>query len=280
MKIWKAIILAIVHGFAELMPVSGSGHMKILERLLALPAVGGDEMLFINAMLHLGAAVAVMFALRRDIFWMWQELLTMLHLRKPERHRYRATPERRLTQLVLCGTVPVALALVLRSYAASIANHLSLVGVILLFNGLLLFFSARYAYGEKDGKSVTIGDATLIGLSQVVGVVPGISRVGTAAIAGMWRDLKEDFAVSFAYLLSVPVNIGIAVADTVRAVQAGCVSRSNVPLGLAVAAIAAVTGYLAVHIVRFAAQKNAFHKFAYYSWGAGLVALILALFCV
>lgn len=280
MKFWQAIILGIVHGFAELLPVSGSGHMKILERVLALPAVNSSQMLLLSGMLHLGTVIAVVFALHRYIFRMLQESLTMLHLRRPERHRRRSNPERRLTQLVLCGTVPVLLALFLREPAFAIASHLSLVAAMLILNGLALFFSGRYAYGTKDEKSTTIVDAMLIGLSQVVAVVPGISRIGIASASGMWRDLKCEFAVIFAYLLSVPVGIAIAIADITQAVKLGGVAAADLPMCLVAAVAAAVTGYVAIRIVRFVAQKNAFSKFAYYSWGAGIIALTLALFFV
>lgn len=275
LKLWQAIITGIVYGFADLLPLSGAGHMKILERILALPPLGSSKMLLLNGMLHLGTALAVIVSLHRYISF---RPLPTQRIRQSDRRQRRISPGHRLVQLIFVGALPALLGLLVHDKVTIVSDHLSWVGGMLIVNGLILFFAARYAYGSRDEKDATIADALLIGLSQVLAVVPGISRIGVTATVGMWRDLKAEFAVVFAYLLSAPVSIGIAVMNITRAVQLGGVTSADLPMCLVAMVATTLSGYAAVQITRLTAWKNAFGKFAYVSWSVGIIALALVLF--
>lgn len=275
LKLWQAIITGILYGLADLLPLSGAGHMKILERILALPAVGSSKMLLLDGMLHLGTALAVVLALHRYVSF---RPLPAQRPRQSNRRQRHISPGRRLVQLIFVGTIPALPGLILQEKVAIVSDHLSWVGGMLIVNGLILLFSARYAYGSRDEKDATIADSLLIGLSQLLAVVPGISRIGVTATVGMWRDLKAEFAVVFAYLLSAPVSVGIAVVDITRAVQLGGVASADLPMCLVAMATAALSGYAAIQITRLTAWKNSFSKFAYVSWSVGIIALAVVLF--
>lgn len=279
MKIWQGIILGIVQGIAQMLPISGSGHRQIFGTILGLPDAGSDEMLLFNAMLHFGALFAVMAAYWRDILRLLLALLEILHLRKPDRRRRRHNPDRRTVFLLLAGVLPLVLAVFLRDWTAALGTSLFFVGAMLLVNGLVLYFSGRYAYGEKTDPELTLGDAMLIGAAQLVSVVPGLSRSGLTVAAGMRRGCDRDLAVKFSFLLSIPAYLAAAVSELIGGIQAP-VSAVSLPLCFLSMAVSAVFGYAAIKLLRFLVQKNLFGKFAYYCWGAGLVALVLALIYV
>ncbi len=274
MRFLQVIILSVIHGFTELLPISGSAHWKIAQMLLDVPS--GSSFLLLRGMVHLGTAAAVLCAFYKELLRMLGSALTPDRGRG--RSRRRKSPGRQMSRGIICGVLPAVLAIPLRSRADGWGNSLIFLGAMLLLNGFGLFFSRRYAYGEI--KEPSAGDALLVGLAQTVAVLPGISRIGITTCVGMWRGWKEEFAVMFACLTSAVVSVGIAIADFAAALRAGGIVGTDVLLCLLGAAVAGTAGYAAIQTLRIAAQRHAISKFAYYSWGAGLSVLALALFFV
>lgn len=280
MKLWQAVILGLVQGVAGLLPVSASGHLRIFGAIFGLPDATSGEMLLMRAMLHLGTLFAIVFACWRDILRLLFTLLEMLHLRKPDRHRRRHSPDRRMVFLLLTGTLPMALALLFHNWAAALGGSLFFIGAMLLLNGLVVYFTSRSADGDKSELEITLGDALLIGLAQLAAVIPGVSRTGLTVSVGMRRGCDRELAVKFSLLLLAPASLGAAITELVGAVQLHAAFGSMWLPCLLGMLVAAVSGYAAIRLLRFVVQKNSFAKFAYYCWGAGLVALVLALIYV
>lgn len=274
MQIWQSIVLGIIQGVAELLPISSSGHLKLFEHLLGLPDV--EKLLFFDVMLHLGTLIAVFVAYWQDIRRIVFELLEMAHLRKPPAGKHKDVPTRRMIMLLIIATLPLVLYVVLGDIIESLGGSLFLIGTMLLINGLILFMSDRFTYGKKNERSMTILDAILIGVAQAFAPLPGISRSGITISTGMARGLERSYAVKFSFLLSIPAVMGATLLELIKAIRGGIDSALIVPCLIGIV-VASAFGYAAIRLLKFLTQRNCFGKFAYYCWGAGLVTLILAL---
>lgn len=274
LRIWHSIMLGIIQGVAELLPISSSGHLKIFEHLLGLP--NPEDLLAFDVMLHFGTLIAVFVAYWKDIVVIFNELLEMVHLRKPQRGKKKDIPTRRLILMIIVATLPLALYFIFKSAIEAIGGSLFVIGAMLLINGVILFISDRFTYGKKDEKNITLLDAILIGVAQAFAPLPGISRSGITITAGMMRGLDREFAVKFSFLMSIPAVLGSTIVELFDAIKQGLDTSLIVPCLFGIV-IAAVFGYAAIRVLKYITQRNAFGKFAYYCWGAGLVTLILAL---
>lgn len=274
MRNWHAIVLGIIQGLAEFLPISSSGHLKIFENLMNLPDV--EQYLFFDIMLHFGTLIAVFVAYWKDIVVLFNELLEMVHLRKPPRGKKKDIPTRRLILMLIAATLPLALYLLGRGFIEDLGGMLWFVGLMLLVNGVILYISDRFAFGKKGVKEMTLWDAILIGVAQAVAPLPGISRSGITITTGMVRGLDREYAVKFSFLMSIPAVLGSTLVELIKAIKEGIQPGLVVPCLIGIV-VSAVVGYGAIRLLKFITQRNSFGKFSYYCWGAGLVALILSL---
>ena len=278
MNAFQAIVLGIIQGVAEFLPISSSGHLKIIERIMGLGDVEGN-FAFFDVMLHFGTLVAVVIAYRKDIAELLSELLTMIHLKKRPQQQHADIPARRLMLMIVVSLLPLFLILPFKSKIEALGtgeHGMEFIGAALIVTGMLLYFSDRFAKGRKNEKNMTVVDALLVGAAQAVAVVPGLSRSGTTISAGMARGFDRTFAVRFSFLMSIPTVLAATLLQVIDAVQVGLGGLSiwACLLGMVVAG---VCGYFAIRLLKFIAEKNRFGGFAYYCWAAGLVALILSL---
>lgn len=278
MNAFQAIVLGIIQGVAEFLPISSSGHLKIIERIMGLGDVEGN-FAFFDVMLHFGTLVAVFIAYRKDIAELLSELLTMIHLKKRPQQQHADIPARRLMLMIVLSLLPLFLILPFKSKIEALGtgeHGMEFIGAALIVTGMLLYFSDRFAKGRKNEKNMTVVDALLVGAAQAVAVVPGLSRSGTTISAGMARGFDRTFAVRFSFLMSIPTVLAATLLQVIDAVQVGLGGLSiwACLLGMVVAG---VCGYFAIRLLKFIAEKNRFGGFAYYCWAAGLVALILSL---
>ena len=170
----------------------------------------------------------------------------------------------------------LALAAVLNKYVESLYQNTFFIGFAFLMTGVLLFAADRMGHGNKTEKAMTLSDAMVIGLAQMIAVVPGLSRSGTTISAGLLRGFDRTFAVRFSFFLSIPAVLGANLLSLVKAISAG-IDWAEVPMYLCGVAAAFVFGYLAIFALNRIVQRGKFGGFCYYCWGAGLLTLILSL---
>ena len=274
MTYWNAVLLGLVQGLAEFLPISSSGHLAVLQNFLA---IGGMEnhMLF-DVLLHLGTLAAVILAFWKDVRDVFREGTRMLHLRRTPRGAKPNRRERRLISFLILATLPLVPAAFASGLVESLYSNTFFIGFAFLMTGFLLFAADRMGHGNKDERSCTASDALIVGLAQAVAVVPGLSRSGTTISAGMLRGFDRNFAVRFSFLLSIPAVVGANLVSLVKAI-AGGVDWSCVPMYLVGVLCAFVSGYFAIYFLRLVVQRGKFGGFCYYCWGAGLVTLLLSL---
>ena len=269
----KAILLGLVQGIAEFLPISSSGHLAIASQLLNMDGTENIPQFF-DVLLHLGTLVAVFIAYWPEI---WEMILEFFRGIGDLAHRSTPTPvppARRLILLIVVGTLPLFAVLPIRKTVQGLGDNMYFVGAALIFTGFLLFLCDRVRRGRKTERSATWLDALLVGVGQAVATLPGVSRSGMTITAGCFVGYERRFAVRFSFLLSIPAVLGANILSIKDAVQAGIVG-AEVPMYLVGVAVAAVTGYLCIRLLKYIADKGRFGAFAYYCWAAGVLTLVL-----
>ena len=274
MKLLNALILGIVQGVAEFLPISSSGHLSIAQNLLNLQVEGADNVFF-DVLLHLGTLAAVFVAYWGDIRDMVLEFFRMIGDVAGGRVPAKVPPARRLILLIVVGTLPLFLVLPIKKKVEGLYANTFFVGGALLVTGLLLDFCDRIQKGHKNERSATLADVAIVGVGQAIATCPGISRSGMTICMGCIVGMERRFAVRFAFLLSIPAVLGANILQIKDVVEAG-VDPKIIPACLLGLAAAAISGYLSIRLVRMVADKGKFGAFSYYCWAAGAITIILS----
>lgn len=275
MSYLEAIVLGLVQGIAEFLPISSSGHLKLLEKLLGLPNVETDY-IFFDVMLHFGTLLAVCFVYREVIVRVLREFFTAVHLRKARDGEQADRPARRMIALLIVSLLPLFLILPFRSSMEALGSSYLALGLMLILTGLVLYFSDHLPRGKKTEKEMTIWDALFVGLAQSVAVMPGLSRSGMTISAGSACGLDRSYAVQFSFLMSIPTILAAVMLELGDALRIG-IDTAMLPKYLAGVAVAAVSGVAAMRFLQFIAKRHSFGGFAYYCWGAGILSMFLFL---
>lgn len=266
MNIFQSIILGLVQGLTEFLPVSSSGHLVLAERILGL-APGN---LRFEVAMHLATLLAVFAVFGRRILKLIRAVL--LGRMKLVDGRWRFSDDNlRLALLLILATVPAATAGLLLDdlIERAFANPL-VVSLALLATGGILFGTGRVARGHG---ALNWRKSLLIGLAQALAIFPGISRSGSTIAAGIYAGVDQEKAAEFSFLLSIPVILGAGLLEFRK------VSLQGLPSGelasiLAGGLAAAASGFLAIKILLRLVRRSKLQYFAYYCWAAGLASLI------
>ena len=275
MSLLHSVLLGLIQGVAEFLPISSSGHLAIAEHLLG--QAGAAEIPgFFDVLLHLGTLFALFAAYWEDIRDMVVEFFggvgDLVHGTTP-------TPvpaARRLIFLIVVGTLPLFAVLPVKDLVEGLGDNMYFVAGALLATGCLLFASDRVRKGRKTERTASLADVLLVGVAQAVATCPGISRSGTTITAGCFVGFERKFAVRFSFLLSIPAILGANILSLKDALEAG-VPWEEVPVYLLGVLVAAVVGYACIRLLKMIAERGKFGFFAYYCWLAGAVTLALTL---
>ncbi|MCL2739645.1 MAG: undecaprenyl-diphosphate phosphatase [Oscillospiraceae bacterium] len=270
MNFIEAIILGIVQGAAEFLPISSSGHLIIFQNWLGLDTEGTSYLAF-DVLLHIGTLVSVLFIFWKDVlgliiafFKMLFDLVTTgkLNLEKSE--------YRKMTIMLIIAAVPLVIAAFFEKYL----HHfpLWLVGIMLLMTGVILLLTSKIKSNNKGLKESKFRDALVVGVSQLIAVIPGLSRSGTTIFAGCAMGLSKEFAVRFSFLLSMIAILG-ATALSLDDMSGGVVSTFGWQ-ALAGTITAALVGIIAIKWLINLVSKGKLSYLAWYCFAMGLVAII------
>ena len=275
MSVLTAVVLGLVQGIAEFLPISSSGHLAIAEHLLSIQGASNVPDFF-DVLLHLGTLVAVFAAYWDDIRDMIVEFFTgigdLAHHRTPN----PVPPARRLILLIIVGTLPLFVMVPFRRFFTELGDNMYFIGGALIVTGILLFASDRVRHGRKTEKTATMLDALLVGIGQAIALCPGISRSGMTITAGCFTGFERKFAVRFAFLLSIPAVLGANILALAKAAKTG-IDVSLLPAYLVGMLAAMASGIVAIGLVKRLTSKGHFGAFSYYCWGAGAVTMLLSL---
>lgn len=277
MTISSAILLGIVQGVAEFLPISSSGHLAILQNLFALSA--GEEHMFFDVLLHLGTLISICVCYWGDIVAMVREVFIVLRGGRKADGTPVTQPlgAARLFLMIVVGTLPLFLVLPINDSVEQLYYITPFIGVALLLTGCMLFVSDRMTPGKKTERNMRFRDALVIGLCQCVATLPGLSRSGTTITAGIATGLDRKFAMKYSFLLSLPAVLGANLLSLIKALTEESIDASLIPAYLIGMLFAMLSGIAAILLMKLIAKKSKFGWFAYYCWGAGALTIILSL---
>ena len=276
MSILDAVILGLVQGVAEFLPISSSGHLAILHNLFNMSDLGSSHMFF-DVLLHFGTLIAICFMYWTDIKAMFTQTADMLAGRTVDEagHR-RRFPQARMFMLIIAATLPLVLILPVHKYIEALSNSTVFVGIALVLTGCMLLVSDKMSRGTKTEKNMLFTDALIIGLCQCVATLPGLSRSGTTITAGIATGHDRSYAVKFSLLMSIPAVLGATLLELVDAIKTG-IDPKLIPAYLFGMIAAMISGVLSIGILRMIARKTRFGGFSYYCWVVGVLTIILSL---
>lgn len=262
MTVFQAVILGLVQGLAEFLPISSSAH------LVLAPWVFGwsDPGLSFDVALHVGTLVAVLWYFRAEWVKLTQSAIALLRTRKAD------TEDKRRFLYLVVATVPAAIGgILLEDYAETTFRSPALMAVTLMVMGVVLWAVDRYAVKDRALSSLGVRDAVLIGLAQVLALVPGVSRSGSTMTAGRALGFDRQSAAVFSFLMSMPVTAAAAllkVPDLLR--------TEGITATLVAGVISAgVSSWLAIAVLLRYVSRHSFGVFAVYRLALGVVILML-----
>jgi undecaprenyl-diphosphatase len=261
MTVFQAIVLGVLQGLAEFLPISSSAHLTLAPWLFGWP----DPGLAFDVALHVGTLAAVLWFFRRE----WVQLVAA-GLRIVRQRGVRTAEERRALFLVI-ATIPGGLAgLLLSDLAETVFRSPLLIATTLIVVGVLLWIVDRTAPAARELDAMRWQDALLIGLAQVCALVPGVSRSGSTITAGRALRFDRQSAAVFSFLMSMPITAAAAVHEVPKVIAAG---GFGAPLIAGVLA-SGLSGWLAISVLLRYVSRHDYRVFAIYRFALG--ALVLA----
>ena len=273
MPLYQAIVLGIVQGLTEFLPISSTAHLYLV------PWLSGwqEHSLTFDVALHVGTLFAVLFYFFRT----WADLLVAgLGVSKTSAGPSDATTvvdHRRIFWLLVLGTIPGGVAgLLLEEHIETTFRNPLIMGAALIIVAALMAWGERQGKSAKDLPQLGVGDALWVGCAQAVALIPGVSRSGITMTAGLLRDFRRDTAARFSFLLSTPIIAGASLKKALDVYQDG------IPAGMEAAFVAgtlasAIAGYLTIAFFIRYLQFGTFRIFVYYRVVLGIIVIALAL---
>lgn len=270
MSVTRAILLGILQGLSEFLPISSSGHLVLVPWLLGWE----DPGLTYDTVAHLGTMVAVLVYFRADIVTLLRAWFADVAARL-RRQSPPTVPEARLAWLILWSAVPAGLVgMLLEDWVEGLFGAPPVAAALLLVTGALIVVSERLGKRQRDLAQMNARDALAIGLGQAAAIAPGISRSGATIATGLLRGLKREDATRFSFLMALPIIVGAAALQLLGAV--GDLSGQQALALVTGFLAAAISGYAAIHYLLRFVRSHSLRPFALYCWAMGALCLIVA----
>lgn len=287
MELWKAIVMGIIQGLAEFLPVSSSGHLAIFKHILNIDFETGG--IVFDVMLHMGTLLAIFIAFWSDIkelifegfcivvdcFANTKRFLGNLFAKRKKPYRNIVnTPYRRFIMLVIVSTIPTGIiGIVFNDLIEQASSTLIMPGVCLIVTAILLHIADNAIIGNKDAEDVSYKEAGLVGLAQGFATLPGLSRSGTTITACRVLGFDKNFAVKYSFIMSIPAVLGAAVLELgdFSLAGLGVTTLVNYLIGTIVSA---VVGYICIKTMLVIVRKKTFRGFSYYCLLVGAIAIV------
>jgi undecaprenyl-diphosphatase len=285
LPIYQAVVLAIIQGLAEFIPVSSSGHLIIVRRLLGWNELSPAHELTFDVALHFGTLLSVLFYFRRT----WFQIIRAAFGGKVVRFSEAGEADQNLTvdeqreeRMLLwyfaIATIPGAIAGKLLEHSAEdyFREHIYLIATALIVVALLMWWAEKISRLTKPLTRISFTDALLVGCAQATALIPGVSRSGSTITAGLFRDMTREAAVRFSFLLSTPIIAGAALLKAHELRKEGLPAGMNTPFLVGVL-VSAIVGYITIAwLIRYL-QSNSLKVFIVYRIVVGVIVIGLAL---
>jgi undecaprenyl-diphosphatase len=248
----QAIILGLIQGLTEFLPISSSGHLVLFQKIFGI----NEPTLIFDTMVHVGTLAAVITVL-------WKEIFALLK-----------KPFQKLTWLLIVGTIPTGIiGIMFKDSFEALYKSGSTLGFEFLATGIIILFAERLNNGRKNVHETSYLDAAFIGVMQGAAIMPAISRSGLTISGALMRNLDREFAAKFSFLLSIPAILGAAVFQVKDIIDLGTVNVNVTPI-VAGTISAAIAGYFSVRFMIVLIKKGSMKCFSYYVFAVGALVLI------
>lgn len=254
MGFFNVIILGIIQGITEFIPVSSSGHLVIFQHFMKV-----DGGITLNVFLHFGSLLAVAFVFREEIIG----IITL-------KEKYR-----KLTYYIIVGSIPAGvIGILFEDFFEEVFSTLTVVGVALLITGVLLWLSDKIKTEERPLGKMNWGDAIFIGFAQALAIFPGISRSGSTIVGGLFKGLDRELAARFSFLLAMPVIGGATLLQARNIFSVGLDGITAIELTTGTIA-SMLASFFAIKVLLILIKKEKLSIFAYYCWALGLTIIFV-----
>jgi undecaprenyl-diphosphatase len=284
LPIYQAVVLAIIQGLGEFIPISSSGHLIIARRLLGWNELSAAQELTFDVALHFGTLLSVLLYFRRTWFQIIRAALGGKIVRFSETGGsdenltlQERKEERMLLWFLALATIPGAIAGKLLEHSAEdyFREHLMLIAAALIVVALLMWLGEKVGKREKPLTRISFADAIIVGLAQAFALVPGVSRSGSTITAGLFRNMTREAAVRFSFLLSTPLIAGAALVKAHELHKDGLPAAMHAPFLVGIL-VSAIVGYITIAwLIRYL-QSNSLRVFIVYRIVAGVIVIALA----
>lgn len=274
MNFFEAIILGIIQGLTEFLPISSTGHLTLAGKFMGLISEQNPEhwTSFI-AVIQLGTMFSILIYFWKDL---WNILVEFLQNNIQKRVKFsEQSTNSKLGWLIILGSIPIVVIGLLfkNSIEGALTKNLYVISGSLIVLAIILAIAEKTAKFKKDIKDITVFDSAMIGLAQAVALIPGSSRSGTTITAGLFLGLKRDVAARFSFLLSVPAVFASGILQLYESLK---YIDYDLTLNLVVATLfAAVSGYIAIDFLLKFLKKNSTFVFIFYRIILGVTILVL-----
>jgi len=285
LPIYQAVVLAIIQGLAEFIPVSSSGHLIIVRRLLGWNELSPAHELTFDVALHFGTLLSVLFYFRRTWFQIIRAALGGKVVRFSEASgsdQNLTADEQREERLLLwflaIATIPGAIAGKLLEHSAEdyFREHIYLISAALIAVAVLMWWGEKVSQLTKPLTRISFADALVVGCAQAFALIPGVSRSGSTITAGLFRNMTREAAVRFIFLLSTPIIAGAALLKAHELRKEGLPAGMHMPFLVGVV-VSAIVGYATIAwLIRYL-QSNSLKAFIVYRIVLGVIVIGLAL---
>jgi undecaprenyl-diphosphatase len=271
----EAIILGIIQGLTEFLPVSSSGHLVLFQQLFGLK----EAELFFDVCVHLGTLLAVIVVFHREIQNIIAALLRLVSITgKKEKfwQQVESDPDLKMALLIIVGCIPTAvLGLMFHGIADQLFSSSFFTGLMLMVTGLLLWLTRRAKPGDRgtDIEGFSRTKALIIGMVQGLAIIPGISRSGSTISIGLLLGIDRETAARYSFLLSIPAIVGAGALSLKDGLSH---ADPAIRLSLWGAAAAALVGYGALKVLLSVVKKGRLYMFAPYCWLVGILAILFS----
>lgn len=286
MSVLESILLGIVQGLTEFLPVSSSGHLAIIQNFFHIDT--GSSILF-DILLHIGTLLVVFIVYWKDI---WKLIVEAVHMlgdvfsnlgtffknkgaknKRPYKRIVR-TNYRKFVVLLILSTIPTAIMGVLGQKLITNASQTLLVpGICLLITGVLLLISDRAKNCNKIPKDISYGQGVIVGVAQGFATLPGLSRSGTTITACLLCGFDRKFAVKYSFILSIPAILGAAILE-IKDVGQEVITQGMVGTYAAGMIAAALVGYICIRTMLVVVRNKKFKYFAFYCFAVGIISIV------
>lgn len=265
----EAVILGLVQGLAEFLPVSSSGHLALLQQWFGIEE---DNVLLFAVLLHVGTLISVLIVYWKDVWELIKELgLTIKDIFTGKGLRLEERPTRKLGVMIIVATIPTGvIGILFNDFFDSLYNSVIPIGVGLIITGFLLILAERTGTSSRGIQQMNYRNALFIGTVQGIAICPGISRSGSTLFGSLICNLDRKFAVKFVFLISIPSILGSAVMETPAAIRSGLDTALIGPIAVGMI-VAAVSGLVAIKTMIKIVSSKKLSYFSYYVWALGLI---------